>query len=122
MSMVWWTQNGAYTVNGEMEVQATPQQVYEVLVDFKRAPEIFSNIKASEIIDNEDGKLRLLQVRCRFGEGRERCPGSSVASPDCHCTFRYAHAEVRVEVPTLLRHFQCNDFGVRGARADVADV
>jgi aspartate 1-decarboxylase len=56
------TQNGGYTVTGALEVQARPEDVYAVLVDYEGAHNIFSNIEATKVLE-VDGKTQLLQVQ-----------------------------------------------------------
>mmetsp|Transcript_24679 Transcript_24679/g.68672 ORF Transcript_24679/g.68672 Transcript_24679/m.68672 type:complete len:247 (-) Transcript_24679:1196-1936(-) len=58
-------ENGAFSVNGDIEVLATPEEVYKVLADFNGAPRIFSNIVATERLDAGPGKIHLLQ-KCRW--------------------------------------------------------
>uniref|UniRef100_A0A7S1X3D0 Coenzyme Q-binding protein COQ10 START domain-containing protein n=1 Tax=Tetraselmis chuii TaxID=63592 RepID=A0A7S1X3D0_9CHLO len=56
--------NGGYTVTGALEVQARPEDVYAVLVDYEGAHNIFSNIEATKVLE-VDGKTQLLQ-KCRW--------------------------------------------------------
>ena len=50
-------------MNGIVELESKPADVYDVLVDFEGAHDIFSNIEGTEVMDSEDGKVTLLQVR-----------------------------------------------------------
>jgi len=58
-------ENGKYKVNGIVELESKPSDVYDVLVDFEGAHDIFSNIEGTEIVESDDGKVTLLQ-RCRW--------------------------------------------------------